>query len=360
MRAAHRQSASRPAACARAASIPAAVAAIGALAGLVLLPQPARAWGAQGHRLIARLAIQSLPATLPAFLHDEDAVDTVEALSVMPDRLKGAGASWDHDRDPGHFLDLGDDGRVAGAVALASLPPDREAYDTALRAAGTDQYKMGFLPYQIVDGWQQIVRDLAQWRAADVLANRTDQTDSDRRLFARERTLWASMAIHDIGIWSHFVGDGSQPLHVTVHFNGWGSGPNPNGYTTDHIHAPFETGYLEHNITVAAVRSAIPAPGTGTGTGDIFAETQRYLGATAGRVDDVYRLYKAGDFVDGNPQAIGLEVTSLAAGAGEMRDLITAAWAATDHARIGYPAVPLADILAGRATIRRDDIIGGH
>ncbi len=30
----------------------------------------------------------------------------------------------------------------------------------------------------------------------------------------------------------HYVGDGSQPLHVTVNYNGW-TGPNPHGYTTD-------------------------------------------------------------------------------------------------------------------------------
>lgn len=350
MRSAHRQSASR--------HLTHAGAAIGLALGLAAAPH-ALAWGAQGHRLIARLAIQSLPATLPAFLRDDTAVDTVEALSVMPDRLKGAGRSWDHDRDPGHFLDLGDDGRVAGVVPLASLPPDREAYDTALRAAGSDQYRMGFLPYEIIDGWQQIVRDLAQWRAADAQATRSEgETDSDRRFFARERDLWAAMAIHDIGIWSHFVGDGGQPLHVTVHFNGWGDGPNPNGYTTDHIHAFFETEYLKHNVTASAVRAALPAPMAARQ--DISAETSRYLLATKGRVDDVYRLYKAGAFVDGNPQAIGLEVTSLAAGVGEMRDLIVAAWAATDHAKVGYPAVPLADILAGHGGFTRGDIIDAH
>jgi hypothetical protein len=29
----------------------------------------------------------------------------------------------------------------------------------------------------------------------------------------------------------HFVGDASQPLHTTLHFNGW-AGPDTNGYTT--------------------------------------------------------------------------------------------------------------------------------
>ena len=35
----------------------------------------------------------------------------------------------------------------------------------------------------------------------------------------------------DLGDWAHFVGDGSQPMHVSVHFNGWGDFPNPRGFT---------------------------------------------------------------------------------------------------------------------------------
>ena len=30
----------------------------------------------------------------------------------------------------------------------------------------------------------------------------------------------------------HYVGDGSQPLHTTIQYNGW-VGPNPHGYTTE-------------------------------------------------------------------------------------------------------------------------------
>ena len=37
--------------------------------------------------------------------------------------------------------------------------------------------------------------------------------------------------IYVMGVMGHYVGDGSQPLHTTVHFNGW-VGDNPKGYTT--------------------------------------------------------------------------------------------------------------------------------
>ena len=52
----------------------------------------------------------------------------------------------------------------------------------------------------------------------------------------------------DTGQLSHFVGDGSQPLHVTIHFNGWGSDqPNPQGYSNARLHGPFESDLVQAN-----------------------------------------------------------------------------------------------------------------
>ena len=39
--------------------------------------------------------------------------------------------------------------------------------------------------------------------------------------------------IYVMGVMGHYVGDGSQPLHTTMYFNGW-VGDNPNGYTTQY------------------------------------------------------------------------------------------------------------------------------
>ena len=37
-----------------------------------------------------------------------------------------------------------------------------------------------------------------------------------------------TITIRDIGVWSHYVADGTMPLHASVHFDGWGDFPNPN------------------------------------------------------------------------------------------------------------------------------------
>jgi hypothetical protein len=67
----------------------------------------------------------------------------------------------DKEGDTGHYIDLADYGKAMGIVALNRQPTTREAYDTQLRAGGSTQYKAGYLPYSIVDGWQQLRKDFA-------------------------------------------------------------------------------------------------------------------------------------------------------------------------------------------------------
>jgi hypothetical protein len=51
-------------------------------------------------------------------------------------------------------------------------------------------------------------------------------------------------AVYVMGVMGHFAGDGSQPLHTTVNFNGW-AGDNPRGYTTSQkFHAWIDGGYF--------------------------------------------------------------------------------------------------------------------
>src|SRR5271163_3125268 len=97
----------------------------------------AMAWGSSGHRMIGEAAIQALPAELPPFLRDAASATAVGELSREPDRSRKSGLAHDSDRDPGHFVDGDDSGKIAGVVPVTALPPTREAYETALRGAGT-------------------------------------------------------------------------------------------------------------------------------------------------------------------------------------------------------------------------------
>jgi hypothetical protein len=307
---------------------------IGVLAaGAVMLgtASAALAWGATGHRMIGEAAILSLPADMPAFLHATGVAEAVGEIAREPDRARGAGEPHDHDLDPGHFVDVDDQGKVLGGPALAALPADRAAYDTALRAVGADQYRAGYLPYTIEDGFEQLVKDFAYWRV-ETAALKT-AAPADRGWIAADRATRELLVIRDIGYWAHFVGDASQPLHVSVHYNGWGAYPNPNGYSQDKLHTPFEGPYVQQHLTLASVQAAMPPPAS---CAPIAACTAAYLGRTASYVQPLYALWGAGEFARATPRATAFATERVAAGAGALRDMIVAAWAASGDATVGY------------------------
>lgn len=320
---------------------------------VLALPLSAGAWGTTGHREINLVAMHTLPADLPDFLQTDEAAATIAALGPEEDRLKGAGLSWDHDDDPAHYVDIGDNGTIAGAIRLHKLPEDMEAYETALATANTDPYKVGYLPYAIADGWEQLRKDFAYWQAFDFLARHASQ--AYRTSYVAERTLRQELIIHDIGVWGHFVGDGSQPLHVTVHYNGWGKYPDPNHYTQGHIHAEFEGEFVHDHVTTDAVAKLVPqggprAPDHLLTQTEIFDEIADYLEHSWSQVPQLYDIEKHHGFRDASPQAVAFATARVADGARELRDLVVLAWDDSTFESIGYPEIPVQDILDGKAT----------
>lgn len=302
------------------------------------------AWGATGHRLIGRAAIEALPEDAPAFLRTPTAIERVGELAREPDRWKDAGKPHDPDRDPAHFLDLGDDGAIFGGPALSALPETRAAYDASLRAVGWDSWRAGYLPYSIEDGWQQVAKDFAYWRIEAAAADKVADP-AHRAWFVADLAERQSLILRDIGVLAHYVGDGSQPLHVSVHFNGWGPGPNPAGYTLDHVHGPFEGEFVRNNVSESDVRGAV-GPYVACGC-DIARWTASYLASTNAQVVPFYALQKAGGFADHDPRGKAFAVQRLAAGAGALRDLIMDAWKASATGHVGWPAVNVADVVSG-------------
>src|SRR5215831_12068596 len=267
-------------------------------------------WGATGHEWVSGIAIEKLPDSLPAFVRTPEAAAEIAILGRELDRSKGAGRTHDAERDPGHYVDLADDGKVMGVLSLKDLPSTREDYDTDLRKKGFTQYKAGYLPYTIIDGWQQIRKDFAYWRALTKVIE-TAATPEERAWFEADRRLREKLTIRDIGIWSHCVGDASQPLHVSVHFNGWGNFPNPNGYTdSKKIHAYFEGEFVKQNLSRAAVISEV-APYFDCKC-RIEVEARNLLEATLAEVGPLYAMEQEGGFKKGNLREIGFVTARLA------------------------------------------------
>jgi hypothetical protein len=319
---------------------------------------PAFAWGATGHRIINGDAVRTLPDSVPPFIRTPDALSEITALGPEADRDKGAGKPRDSDWDPAHFLDLEDNGTIGGTLALAHLPASREAYDTALRngVKPANEYAVGFLPYEIVDGYELLVKDFAIWRV-DSYAE-THVAQANRAFFASDRQLREMLVLRDIGYWGHFVADGSQPLHVSVHFNGWGKYPNPNSYTqSKKIHAKFETDFVSKYTSAEAVQSRIPT--YVPSSAPILKRVENYLAATNSHVPQVYQLEGARAFDAATPAAVSFTVERLADGAKTMRDLIADAYAESLSARVGDPHINVRDVLSGKVTPTHSVANGG-
>lgn len=269
-------------------------------------PPFAHAWGNDGHRMINRLAMSSLPADVPPFLHGEIALNKIEYLGPEPDRWRSpAEPELSSAQAPEHFIDL------EPADALGPLPHKRFDFEAKVFAAGDRPDRIGLQPWQTIEVWERLKAAMRQYRTMS--AN-------------RENTAPVEAVIDFYAGWlGHYVGDGANPLHTTIQYNGW-TGPNPNGYTTERkIHYEFESPFISANIHSPDIAAKMtPAKAI---DGDMFDAYVAYLRQTATHVEKVYQLEKAGGFVDeGSPESRAFAAQRLAAGASMLRDMIYSAW----------------------------------
>lgn len=307
--------------------------------GFAALPHAARAWGSTGHRTINYVAMRTLPGDMPGFLTLPQTQIIVRDLGPELDRLKGAGYSFDNDGDPAHFLYLGDDGRIGGIVGLSALPLDMPEYGAAIAPAGMDPYKGGYLPWAIADGWERLREDFAYRRVYDYMAKHT--RGALRDTYSLERNLIDKIILADIGLWGHFVGDASQPLHTSIHFNDGG------------VNIPFETDFVRAHVTFDAVQRLVPAEGPRPasaliGQRALMDDIGRYIAQTHRYVDDVYAISRRGGFRNATPEAVAFADARVAAGAAELRDLIAQAYYNSLYASVGTPSVRVQDVLSGK------------
>ena len=285
------------------------ISAVLAATGLVcLLAQPpeARAWGNEGHRLINRLAASTLPATVPAFLRSEAAVNEIEYLGPEPDRWRSAAEpELSAAQAPEHFIDL------EPADALGPLPRQRLDFEAKVFAAGERPEKIGLQPWETTEVWERLKAALREYRRLAAAGQDTRGVEA--------------AAIFYAGWLGHYVGDGSQPLHTTIQYNGW-TGPNPKGYTTAHqIHWQFEGPFVAANMREPEVRAKMTE--AKVIEGDPFVSYAAYLRHSNFYVEKVYELEKAGGFVGaGTAESREFTAERLAAGASMLRDMIYTAW----------------------------------
>lgn len=288
---------------------------------------PSVPWGAVGHHMAARAAVETLPGTgagqvagsdsvesLPAFF--VEAVDQLVWLNPEPDRWRDRrfpemDEAWRYD----HYIDL----ENIPDPAILDEATDRWDFFERLLVAGVENPKVrvGFAPFAVLELHQRLTSTFARWRAEE---------DPQVRRFLEARIL------DDAGTLGHFVTDLSQPHHTTIHFNGWDEdqAPNPEGFTTDRgIHSRFESRFVQSHVTYEDVRRRVQERVT-------FFEAPRqaimdYVRASNAEVETLYRIDRDHGFgpEDPHPVALDFAATRIAVGAAMLRDLWWTAWVAS-------------------------------
>ncbi len=283
-----------------------------ALLGLTPAPANAR-WGEFGHRLIAEVAVDALPAEMPAFFGAARA--QLMYLNPEPDRWRErAEASSDPALDGGpasdHYINLERLPMPRRAGILAA--PTRVAYNDSLKTLALEPASTGTLPFRIIEMTQLLRSDFRRWRAA---------TDPAIRGWIEQRI------INDAGILGHYVADAANPAHTTIHHNGW-VGENPNGFATDNrFHGRFEGTFVQAKLTPADVRPLTDAKARAFPS--IRPAVLAYIQKSHGELERLYTLDKQLAFNDKNDGAEHKRFTAerLASASTMLRDLWWTAWA---------------------------------
>jgi hypothetical protein len=288
------------------------------LAFLSLLGVPSgRAWDYEGHRIVNQLALAGLPADFPAFVQAPAAAERIAFLAGEPDRWRNSpDLPLQHENNPNHYLDLEQLGwagldpatvsplryefALQFAAGRAAHPGIFPAIDPKKDADHTREW-VGFLPWEITESYERLKSAFSYLRAFEEGGGTAEEIANAQ-----------ANIIYVMGVMGHYVGDGAQPLHVTVHHHGW-LGANPHGYTTDpKFHAWIDGGFIARaGIRIAGLAPqarparmlpATPAPGE---RDVMFSEVMRYLVAQSQRVVPLYEVEKAGQLkADGSPGSV--------------------------------------------------------
>jgi hypothetical protein len=291
-------------------------------------------WGSEGHRMINRLAAEHLPTDVPELLRTPAALDEIEYLGPEPDRWRStAEPELSSAQAPEHFIDL------ELADRIGPLPRNRFDYIAALYATAATHPEwakdlrpehVGLQPYVTTEVYERLQAAFREYRTERAQHQETKQVQ-DAVLFY-------------VGWLGHYVGDGSQPLHVTVNYDGWTSPDNPHAYSTRHgIHWAFEGPFVAANMHAADVAPRMSAMQT---LHDPFENYLAYLRHSAIFVERVYQLDLSQGFTgQGSAEARDFAAERLAACASELRDMIYTAWVASAtpvpewHPKVETPSI---------------------
>ena len=167
------------------------------------------------------------------------------------------------------------------------------------------------MAYAAVEGYERMLTGMRRYRDM--------KTKGEDTRFVELEIAYA------MGWTGHYTGDGAQPLHDTVHHDGW-QGDNPKGYTTNpRVHGLFETQFVDAMKLEGG--DFQPKVGAARVLADPFAAILAHLDEAGSHTEQVYQLEKSGALADpANAEARALVIQQTARGAALLRDLAHTAW----------------------------------
>lgn len=281
-------------------------------------PGTAQAWGPRAHAAIDKAALAGLPDDGPVFLREH--AEQIGAMAILPDFWRSPSEPFAKiDEDPNHgwfkeqFAFLSPVPRSRHEFLIALLDRQRSAGDPSSdEALRTNVRWTGTLPYAAMEAYGRLVAGMRYRR-------RITEQGGDTRFIDQG-------LVHEVIRLGHYIGDGAQPLHTSIHSDGW-RGDNPEGYTRDRsIHGRFESRFID--LIGLSDRDLVQRmPAAARQRGDLFDAVLAFLDESFASVEAVYRLDQRGAFADPeNQEARDLAYRRATAGAAMLRDMLQRAW----------------------------------
>jgi hypothetical protein len=265
-----------------------------ALVSLLLVPAPAFAWWVKGHEAVARAAVASLPADVPAFFRAGAAM--VAHCAGDPDRWKNRAAVFLKAAEaPDHFVDLED-------YEGQPFPDDRYKAIELLIRLGRRPHKTGMLPYALMEHFERLSVAFYDYRQAPV-----------------DESIRAKCLVY-AGVLSHFTGDAVMPLHATRAYDGR-QGPG-GALVQQGIHAAIDSFPERNNLASEEMARGLAA----RDEPDPWKRIQGEIAASHKLVDQCYELDKAGAFAHPTESSRAFILQRCRAGVQFTADLYYAAW----------------------------------
>lgn len=220
--------------------------------------KPAHAWWPQGHSILAEGAVKALPAEMPDWFRagggqiahsaqDPD-VQKNRALPIMTER-----------EYPQHFFDW-------ELIGMEALPPTRREFYADCAKRGVNPFDVGELPYSLAEWTQRLTIAFAEARKYP------------DNVYIRNKALVYA------GILSHYSGDATMPLHVTLDHDGRVKTDGTSSKTGIHSKVDSlieKSGYTPDELARGQIIEPLPA---------LWADIETQMRETYSHVDQTYAL----------------------------------------------------------------------